>query len=167
MSAIAVKVGDEVGTALGRLQADRPRLAQRLLDTSSFALIVVFFLRAFDMYCEEHALSAAERERTRFDVHLGPDQSLVVSMAHPLLGGGSGSWQGGSVPYDATGWIWARTVRLSRLLEMPNVMTACEDITRKLEELCRELSVEERRLHVREGFPKLIRGVEYLVFELE
>jgi hypothetical protein len=159
-------VNYEVGNALGRLQADRPRLARKLIDTTAFARVIEPFLRAIDLYVEERGLSAAERRGLTIDTHL-TSTALVLTLNHPVRPGLTDSIQGGSVPGEAMGWMLNRTKRLADLLLLPNVLDAAERLVLKLEEYCRAHCLDERHLTIAPDYPKFMRGLSYVVFEFE
>lgn len=48
----SMKTGYEITNALGRLNADQPKLGQVSSDTPAYARAIAYFLRIIDLYCQ-------------------------------------------------------------------------------------------------------------------
>ena len=76
-------VNYEIANALGRLNADQPKLGATASATTSYARAIAYFLRIIDLYCHDRGIKPADIGRLKIDRRVQPDGRVRWRISGP------------------------------------------------------------------------------------
>lgn len=68
----ATQGGYEIANALGRLNADQPKLGELAGKTTSYARAIAYFLRIIDLYCQGRGITTADAGKLTIERRVQP-----------------------------------------------------------------------------------------------